>query len=136
DDLVTGVQTCALPIYGWRERSLPTTGGDPWHRTEYGDRNLRRDRQRSSFQKGIVPGEYTTGGKQKLLGISKRGNSYLRRLFVQGYALALIYKRTLNELLSLYGDSVSGVFEPSGFVPSISMMRSLAENQLERIASL
>ena len=23
---------------------------------------------------GIVPGEYTTGGQQKLLGISKRGN--------------------------------------------------------------
>jgi len=33
---------------------------------------------------GIVPGEYSTGGKQKLLGISKRGNPYLRRLFVQG----------------------------------------------------
>jgi transposase len=33
---------------------------------------------------GIVPGEYTTGGQQKLLGISKRGNKYLRRLFVQG----------------------------------------------------
>src|ERR1700690_4117220 len=33
---------------------------------------------------GVVPGEHTTGGKQKLLGISKRGNSYLRRLFVQG----------------------------------------------------
>src|SRR6202140_2751635 len=33
---------------------------------------------------GIVPGEYTTGGKQKLLGISERGNKYLRRLFVQG----------------------------------------------------
>jgi transposase len=33
---------------------------------------------------GIVPGDYTTGGKQKLLGISKRGNKYLRRLFVQG----------------------------------------------------
>src|SRR5208282_1848503 len=28
--------------------------------------------------------DYTTGGKQKLLGISKRGNSYLRRLLVQG----------------------------------------------------
>src|SRR5713226_3992006 len=26
----------------------------------------------------------STGGQQKLLGISKRGNSYLRRLFVQG----------------------------------------------------
>jgi transposase len=32
---------------------------------------------------GMVPREYTTGGRQKLLGISKRGNSYLRRLFVQ-----------------------------------------------------
>jgi transposase len=26
---------------------------------------------------------HTTGGKQKLLGIGKRGNGYLRRLFVQ-----------------------------------------------------
>ena len=33
---------------------------------------------------GIVPGEHTTGGKQKLLGISKRGNKYLRTLFIQG----------------------------------------------------
>ncbi len=33
---------------------------------------------------GLVPREYSTGGKQKLLGISKQGNSYLRRLFVQG----------------------------------------------------
>jgi transposase len=28
---------------------------------------------------GLVPGQYSTGGKQKLLGISKRGNKYLRR---------------------------------------------------------
>src|SRR6202140_2500176 len=33
---------------------------------------------------GIVPGEYSTGGKQKFLGISKRGNKYLRTLFIQG----------------------------------------------------
>ena len=33
---------------------------------------------------GLVPGEYTTGGKQKLLGISKRGNVYLRQLLVHG----------------------------------------------------
>jgi transposase len=32
----------------------------------------------------MVPREYSTGGKQKLLGISKRGNAYLRRLFIQG----------------------------------------------------
>jgi len=33
---------------------------------------------------GLVPREHSTGGKQKLLGISKRGNCYLRKLFVQG----------------------------------------------------
>ena len=40
----------------------------------------------------MVPREYTTGGKQKLLGISKRGNSYLRKLFVQG-ARAVMQRR-------------------------------------------
>ncbi len=33
---------------------------------------------------GLVPGRYTTGGKPKLLGISKRDNEYLRRMFLQG----------------------------------------------------
>jgi transposase len=42
---------------------------------------------------GIVPEEYSTGGKQKLLGISKRGNSYLRRLFIQG-ARAVLQQST------------------------------------------
>ena len=42
---------------------------------------------------GLVPREHSTGGQQKLLGISKRGNSYLRRLFVQG-AHAVLQQRT------------------------------------------
>jgi transposase len=42
---------------------------------------------------GVVPREHSTGGRQKLLGISKRGNSYLRRLFVQG-ARAVLQQRT------------------------------------------
>jgi len=33
---------------------------------------------------GIVPHQYSTGGKTRLLGISKRGNSYLRRLIIHG----------------------------------------------------
>ena len=41
---------------------------------------------------GIVPREYSSGGKQKLLGISKRGNSYLRRLFVQGARSVLMHR--------------------------------------------
>ena len=41
---------------------------------------------------GLVPREHSTGGKQKLLGISKRGNSYLRKLFVQGARAVLKYR--------------------------------------------
>jgi transposase len=33
---------------------------------------------------GLVPKQFSTGGKPRLLGISKRGNSYLRQLFVHG----------------------------------------------------
>ena len=32
---------------------------------------------------GLVPRQYSTGGKNKLLGISKRGDKNLRRLLVQ-----------------------------------------------------
>jgi len=56
----------------------------------------------SAFQKarqfsawlGLVPQQCSTGGKTKLLGISKRGNEYLRRLFIHGArSVALQVKR-------------------------------------------
>jgi transposase len=33
---------------------------------------------------GLVPKQMTTGGKPKLLGISKRGNVYLRKMLIHG----------------------------------------------------
>lgn len=33
---------------------------------------------------GLVPAQYSTGGKQYLVGISKRGDQYLRKLLVHG----------------------------------------------------
>lgn len=42
---------------------------------------------------GVVPREYSTGGRQKLLGISKHGNPYLRRLFIQGARAVLQHAR-------------------------------------------
>ena len=45
--------------------------------------DFRKGRNLAAWM-GIVPGEYSTGGKEKLLGISKRGNKYLRTLFIQG----------------------------------------------------
>jgi transposase len=40
---------------------------------------------------GVVPRQYSTGGKQKLYGISKRGNVYLRRLLIHG-ARAVLFR--------------------------------------------
>jgi transposase len=40
---------------------------------------------------GVVPRQYSTGGKQKLLGISKRGNIYLRRMLIHG-ARAVLFR--------------------------------------------
>jgi transposase len=33
---------------------------------------------------GLVPRQHSTGGKERLLGISKRGDSYLRKLLIHG----------------------------------------------------
>ena len=41
---------------------------------------------------GVVPGEHSTGGKQTLTETSRRGNRYLRKLFVQG-AHAVLQQR-------------------------------------------
>ena len=41
---------------------------------------------------GLTPAEYSTGGKQKLLGISKRGNGYLRKLLVHGARAVLQFR--------------------------------------------
>jgi transposase len=38
---------------------------------------------------GLVPRQMTTGGRPKLLGISKRGNKYLRKLLVHGARAAM-----------------------------------------------
>jgi transposase len=39
---------------------------------------------------GLVPRQYSTGGKTRLYGISKRGNIYLRRMFIHGARAVLL----------------------------------------------
>jgi transposase len=38
---------------------------------------------------GLVPRQWTTGGKPRLMGITKRGNKYLRKLLIHGARAAL-----------------------------------------------
>jgi transposase len=50
--------------------------------------DFRRGRDLGAWL-GLVPRQHSTGGKTKLLGISKRGNKYLRMLFIHGARAAL-----------------------------------------------
>jgi transposase len=46
---------------------------------------------------GLVPREHSTGGKPRLLGISKRGDVYLRKLFVHGARATLRWVDTKQD---------------------------------------
>lgn len=51
---------------------------------------------------GLVPKQHSTGGKSKLLGISKRGNPYLRRLFIHGARSAFLHLNRENHRIGAW----------------------------------
>jgi transposase len=50
---------------------------------------FRKGREFSAWL-GIVPRQHSTGGKARLLGISKRGNTYLRKILIHGARAAVL----------------------------------------------
>jgi transposase len=50
---------------------------------------FRKGRQFAAWL-GLIPRQHSTGGKARLLGISKRGSTYLRRLFIHGARAMLL----------------------------------------------
>lgn len=55
---------------------------------------------------GLVPSEHSSGGRQKLGGITRRGNNYLRRLLIQGAWSVIRYAGRSTDRLSRWADSV------------------------------
>lgn len=53
---------------------------------------------------GLVPRQITTGGKARLIGISKHGNSYLRKLFIHGARSVLHLVRDRSTPLARWVD--------------------------------
>jgi transposase len=52
---------------------------------------------------GLVPKQHSSGGKDNLLGISKRGNAYLRTLFIHGARAVLRHSDGKVDRLSRWG---------------------------------
>nr|WP_210316683.1 IS110 family transposase [Agrobacterium tumefaciens] len=55
---------------------------------------------------GLVPRQYSTGGKQNLLGISKRGNNYLRRLIIHGARSCMLHLDRGKDRLGVWIDTL------------------------------
>jgi transposase len=55
---------------------------------------------------GLIPKQYSTGGKTKLLGISKRGNPYLRKMFIHGARAAVLRLKREGSLIGKWMDGL------------------------------
>lgn len=60
----------------------------------FGHAETFADGRRFASALGLTPREHSSGGKQVLLGISKRGNSYIRKLLVHGARAVLRTRMT------------------------------------------
>lgn len=62
------------------------------------DRQFRKARDLAAWL-GLVPAEHSTGGKQTPLGISKRGNRYVRRLIIHGARSCFLHRNRASHAL-------------------------------------
>jgi transposase len=67
-----------------------------------GDPKLFKNGRQLSAYLGLVPRQYSTGGKDRLLGISKRGDPYVRKLLIHGARAVLLWVDKKNDPKSLW----------------------------------
>lgn len=68
--------------------------------------NFKNGRQLSAWL-GLVPKQHSSGGKEKLLGISKRGDIYLRTLFIHGARAVFNARKIASTKLKVIGKESS-----------------------------
>lgn len=61
-------------------------------------RNFKNGRQLAAWL-GLVPRQHSSGGKPTLLGISKRGDTYLRTLLIHGARSVLRFRQAQSDSL-------------------------------------
>jgi len=65
-----------------------------------GDGSQYRRGREASAAVGLVPRQHSSGGKERLLGISKRGDRYLRSLLVHGARAVVVAAKAKDDSLS------------------------------------
>lgn len=73
---------------------------------------------------GLIPHEHSSGGKQRLMGMSKRGNPYLRMLLIHGARSALRYAPGKTDRLLVWALAVQTRRGPN--VAAVALANKLA----------
>ncbi|OIQ79992.1 transposase IS116/IS110/IS902 family protein [mine drainage metagenome] len=73
---------------------------------------------------GLVPRQVTTGGKAKLIGISKHGNTYLRKLLIHGARTVLHLVKDRSNPLARWVDGLKARMHVN--VAAVAMANKLA----------
>lgn len=89
-------------------------------------KQFRRGRDLAAWL-GLVPKQYSTGGKPTLLGISKRGNPYVRRLLIHGARTCVLHLDRRRDRLGAWLDCLCGRMHSNKLVVALA-------NKLARIA--
>lgn len=76
---------------------------------------------------GLTPAQYSTGGKTHLTGISKRGNSYVRKLLIHGARSCSMHLDRTKDRLGLWIEALEGRLHHNKMVVALA-------NKLARIA--
>lgn len=69
-------------------------------------RQFRRARDMAAWL-GLVPSQHSSGGKEKLLGISKRGDTYLRTLLIHGARAVVRVAARKNDVRGRWIEAIS-----------------------------
>lgn len=75
-----------------------------------GDTRVFRNGQEFSARLGVVPRQHSTGGKDRLLGVSKRGDIYPRTLLIHG-TRSVVNQIPRKEKLDSRGQWVKGLMD-------------------------
>lgn len=76
---------------------------------------------------GLVPRQYSTGGKSTLMGISKRGNGYVRRLLIHGARSCILHLDRTKSRLGVWIDRLQARMHVNKVVVALA-------NKIARIA--
>jgi len=89
-------------------------------------RQFRKARDLAAWL-GLVPRQYSTGGKTTLLGISKRGNPYIRRLLIHGARSCMIHLDRSRDRIGVWLKALDGRMHQNKAIVALA-------NKIARIA--